>query len=194
LIHTNTTFIRSNGVQMPVILQWGENVMHSSLNQISCKTDTCHNTLFSSRTDGWGMHQSYVLLLWMKKSWGEKARKHGTHSAAKCSIVEHQLPATANGFVKYICKQKASTHEYCVLMCEINYTKILAFVLHLKVRLHHARRKCKLAATQFSCQCFCYAASKHTELLMFISRSPLCWLVTHNKQNPTPLPILLKKL
>jgi hypothetical protein len=35
---------------------------------------------------------------------GEEARKFGTYSGAKCSVVKCWFPVTANYFVKCICK------------------------------------------------------------------------------------------
>jgi hypothetical protein len=38
--------------------------------------------------------------------WGNKARKHGTYSGAKCTIVERWFPVNANCFVECIFMQR----------------------------------------------------------------------------------------
>jgi hypothetical protein len=67
-----------------------------------------------------------------------------------------------------------------------------AFLLHQKRLQHYARNRSKLATMQFGCQYFCDTASEQTEFLLFISRPPLRWLVTHKEQNLTQPPVLLK--
>jgi hypothetical protein len=53
---------------------------------------------------------------------GEEARKLGTYSGAKCSIVECWFPVTANCFVKCICKYIIKYSWICVLIRELSYT------------------------------------------------------------------------
>jgi hypothetical protein len=43
------------------------------------------------------------------------------------------------------------------------------------------------------CRCVCHVASEWTDPLLLISRPPMRWLVTHNEQNATQPPVLLKK-
>jgi hypothetical protein len=139
--------------------------------------------MFFSRIGGWGLHQSRVLCLgwnqWLK---GGGGIKHGNMERTVVPNVllwnvglQWMLIVLLNAFS---CKE-STTREYCILIRVLSYTNP-----HLQQR----RNRCELATTHFVWWCSSHAASEQTidnipmeqvEILLFISRPHLRWLVTH---------------
>jgi hypothetical protein len=123
----------------------------------------------------------------------EEARKLGTYSGAKCSIVERWFPVTGNCFVECIIKQIIKYSWTYALIRELGYANPRLFSpSEKKVNNTTLGTGAILQHRSPGCRCLCHEASEQTELQLLISRPPLRWLVTHKEQNSTQPPILLK--
>jgi hypothetical protein len=149
--------------------------------------------MFFSRIGGWGWCTITSTVVWKEVKtlgrWGNKARKHGTYSGAKRTIVEHWFPENANCFVT------------CIFIQRIKYSWIL--YINSRAKLLKSTPPAKKVTTLHKEQV--RTCNNVVRLLMFLSRGfwtdwvpavirrpTLRWLVTHKEQNSTQPPILLK--
>jgi hypothetical protein len=140
--------------------------------------------VFFSRIGGWGLHQSRVLWLgrkWRREEVGEESTE--TWNIQRCQTC--RCGTLVSSECKLFCWMYFHAKTQVLVKTEKNIRELSYSNPRLQQRRSVHKEQVRTCNNAVRLLMFSHAASEQTELLLYISRLPLRWLVTHRDQNST---------